>query len=473
MEQGKRIGRGHFSRLLLLVVLELFLVWLLLAGAALGGATQAWVQRYNGPANGSDRAAALAVDGQGNVYVTGGSDGADYRSELTTIKYGPDGQQLWLKRYTGEIGGHPIKDGVGKALAMDPQGNICVTGESGVYPEGVDYTTIKYSPDGQELWVQRYAGPGFSEDRPQALTVDGQGNIYVTGLSGQGSAYDYVTVKYSAAGEELWVRSYNGPGNGEDTAAALGVDGQGNVYVTGESAGGGTGNDFATVKYSPDGTVDWVKRYSGPGSQWDGATALAVDGQGNVYVTGGLTVGTYGDYCTIKYSPNGNVLWDRLYDGSGYWDMPSALKVDGQGNVYVTGTSMAANFYMNYATVKYSPGGDKLWDRRYHGSGNGNDGATALALDGQGNVYVTGTSKSADSDLDYTTIKYSPGGQELWVMQFTGPGQFADQAAALAVDGRGNVYVTGSSVSIDTGYDFATVKYTQAGYVPLGLLLMD
>jgi hypothetical protein len=252
------------------------------------------------------------------------------------------------------------------------------------------------------------------------------------------------------------------------------VDGQGNVYVTGKSAGGGTGNDFATVKYSPDGTVGWVKRYSGPGNQiYEGATALAVDGQGNIYVTGRLTENNNEDYCTIKYNPSGDVLWAQRYDGSGSTDTPSALKVDGQGNVYVTGTSMAANFYMNYATVKYSPDGVKLWDRRYHGSGNGNDGATALALDGQGNVYVTGTSKSADSDLDYTTIKYSPGGQELWVMKFTGPGQFADEAAALAVDGRGNVYVTGSSVSIDSGYDFATVKYTPTGYVPLGLLLMD
>ena len=165
----------------------------------------------------------------------------------------------------------------------------------------------------------------------------------------------------------------------------------------------------------------------------------------------------------------------RRYNGPGNaTDTAAALAVDNQGNVYVTGTSMAANFYMNYATVKYSPDGEELWVRRYDGSGNGNDAATALALDGRGNVYVTGKSKSAASDTDYATIKYSPDGQELWVMNYTGPGQHADEAKALAVDGRGNVYVTGSSISVDTGYDFATVKYTQSGaYVPLGLLLID
>jgi hypothetical protein len=114
------------------------------------------------------------------------------------------------------------------------------------------------------------------------------------------------------------------------------------------------------------------------------------------------------------------------------------------------------------------------WVQRYNGPGNSYDAARALAVDGQGNAYVTGKSKSAASDTDYTTIKYSPDGQELWVASFTGPGQFADEAFALAVDGRGNVYVTGSSISVDTGYDFATVKYTQSGaYVPLGLLLID
>ena len=290
MEQRKRIGRGRFSFLALLVVLELFLAGLLLAGAAWGGVAQSWVERYNGPGNSYDAARALAVDGQGNVYVTGGSNSADYTSELTTIKYGSDGQKVWERRYTAEIGGYPTSEGTGRALAVDNQGNVYVTGDSGVYPNGPDYVTIKYSPEGQELWVRRYAGPGDSEDRALSLAVDGPGNVYVTGLSGPLTNYDYVTVKYSAAGEELWVRHYNGPGNGHDVAAALGVDGQGNVYVTGESAGSGTGNDFATVKYSAAGEQLWVRRYSGPGNQiYEGATALAVDGQGNILVTGRVT----------------------------------------------------------------------------------------------------------------------------------------------------------------------------------------
>jgi hypothetical protein len=98
------------------------------------------------------------------------------------------------------------------------------------------------------------------------------------------------------------VRRYNGPGNYEDLAAAIVVDGSGNVYVTGWSAGSGTDDDYATIKYGPDGNELWVRRYDGPTNSGDGASAISVDGSGNVYVTGrSIGSGTEHDYATIKY----------------------------------------------------------------------------------------------------------------------------------------------------------------------------
>ncbi|MDH5185608.1 MAG: SBBP repeat-containing protein, partial [candidate division WOR-3 bacterium] len=167
------------------------------------------------------------------------------------------------------------------------------------------YATIKYGSDGEEKWVRRYNGPENSYDEAYAIAVDDSGNVYVTGKS-YATNYDYATIKYNPEGNSLWVRTYKGPGNGIDVAQAIAVDDSGNVYVTGRSTGSGTGNDYATIKYNPEGDALWVRRYNGPANGSDGAQAIAVDEAGNVYVTGGSTgSGTGCDYATIKYHSAG------------------------------------------------------------------------------------------------------------------------------------------------------------------------
>ncbi|TET21700.1 MAG: T9SS type A sorting domain-containing protein, partial [Candidatus Stahlbacteria bacterium] len=130
------------------------------------------------------------------------------------------------------------------------------------------------------------------------------GNVYVTGYSdGLGTHDDYATVKYSTSGVEQWVARYDGLASGVDEPNAVAIDDTGNVYVTGYSAGSGTGYDYATVKYNPSGTEQWVARYDGPESYWDIAYAMAIDGAGNVYVTGrSCSSETSWDYTTVKYS---------------------------------------------------------------------------------------------------------------------------------------------------------------------------
>src|SRR5262249_899165 len=152
------------------------------------------------------------------------------------------------------------------------------------------------------------------------LTVDDTGNAYITGLStGSGSGFDYVTIKYGPNGNQVWGRRYNGPGNGTDVSAAIAVDRTGNVYVTGYSYGGSTTtNRYATIKYGPRGEQLWVARYNGPGNGNDIALAIAVDSDSNVYVTGrSFGSGTASDYATIKYSTNGTQLWLARYNGPG------------------------------------------------------------------------------------------------------------------------------------------------------------
>ena len=379
----------------------------------------------------------------------------------------------WGRRYNGPGNG----DDQASALAVDDSGNVYVTGysaDSSSYPFYYDYATIKYDSNGDTLWVRRYNGPGNGDDRASALAVDNSGNVYVTGHStGEGSYFDYATIKYNSNGDSLWVRRYNGPGNSDDAASALVVDSSGNVYVNGTSSGSGTYFDYATIKYNSSGDTLWVRRFNGPGNAFDHASGLAVDGSGNVYVTGtSVGSGAYQyDYTTIKYNSNGDSLWVRRYNELGDSDeIAYALAVDGSGNVYVTGESWVYGTaaLQDYATIKYNSNGDTLWVRRYNGPGNTRDIPTALTVDSSGNVYVTGASSkdTPTDDLigDYTTIKYAPYGDTLWVRSYKGPGNSDDFTTGLATDGNGNVYVTGTSVGSGTyNYDYATIKYNSNG----------
>ena len=87
---------------------------------------------------------------------------------------------------------------------------------------------------------------------------------------------------------------------------------------------------------------------------------------------------------------------------------------------------------------------------RYHGPETGSDYARAIALDGSGNVYVTGASAGSETASDYATIKYNSAGKQQWVARYDGPAHSNDHAVAIAVDGSDDVYVTGDSVGLGT-----------------------
>jgi hypothetical protein len=421
-------------------------------------AVQAWVQRFSGPGNYADVARAVALDTNGNVFVTGYSDSyhSGSHADFTTIKYSNSGAPLWTNQYNGPAN----ENDVAVAIGVDSDGNVVVTGISVGSVSSDDYATTKYSNTGVPLWTNRYNGPANGEDWPRALSTDRDGNVFVTGFSqGDGSSDDYATIKYSSAGVSLWTNRYNGQGNGADHANAVAVDASGNVFVT------GTG--YATIKYSNAGVPLWTN-ILGDGD----AAAMALNTNGDVFVTGFVseTNGGSHDYLTIKYSNPGVPLWTNRYDGSGHFvDEAVAIGVDMIGGVFVTGISFNGAGTKDYATLAYSSLGVPLWTNLYTEPEDSDGWPRALAVDNNGSVFVTGSTKSTNNYLDYLTIKYSNSGVPLWTNRYNGPPGFHDEGAAIAVNRSGDVFVTGSSQGSGTlgDYDYATIKYSAVEPIPL------
>lgn len=426
---------------------------------------QEWVDRYNGPGNGDDYACAIAIDSNNNIYVTGESSGSGIASDFCTIKYAPDSNiPVWVARYDG-----PSNDSdYAKDIAIDSNDNVYVTGYGRDDVTFDDFVTIKYSPESNEpVWVARYDGPISDIDEGRAIAIDSKNNIYVTGYSIDpgGLTRDAVTIKYDPDGNELWIATY-GSGNGHYYyTRAIAIDTQDNIYVTGQLKQDSS-MDYFTIKYAADSNQEaWMVRYNSPGNGDDSAKAVAIDSNDNIYVTGSSTglVLPGDDYATIKYDTNGNEIWIARYNGPGNYDSVYGIVIDGNDNIYVTGASCASDGPWNwdYATIKYTPDSNiPVWVARYNGPGNDEDIARAISLDKNGNIYVTGESIGSGTYYDYATVKYDPNGNQIWVARYEGPGTSRSNAEALALDSNDNVYVTGYSENGEK--DYATIRYSQS-----------
>ena len=346
--------------------------------------------------------------------------------------------ERWAQRYPGPAGDYDSAN----ACAVDTAGNVAVTGRS-----GSDSYTAKYRAiDGVKIWEQRYHGNAGAMGR--AIAFDSLGNVVISGTAWNNSGNaDYYTAKYaSATGALIWEQRYNGPDNRDDFVFGIAIDAFNNVLVTGYSqryvAGPpNQGLDSFTVKYSGLGGYEmWHHR-----SQDGGARSIVLDSQSNVIITGAHT---------IKYSPNGVVLWDHTGSYSGV-----SVKADNLGNIVVAGTT-TTNW--DYYTAKLSTAtGSILWERTYNGTGNSFDQAVAIATDQQNNVIVTGQSNDVSGRSNFYTAKYSTfDGAILWDRRFIGPGNSnLNQPSALALDQSGNVVVTGSSWDLQ-GNGIYTAKYS-------------
>lgn len=435
-----------------------------LSSVTLGVASdQEWLRRYNGPANGSDLALAMAVDTAGNVYVTGYTDGGESRVDYTTVKYSAAGDTLWVRSYNGpgDVGD------IAHDIALDDSGNVYVTGAS-----GPDIATIKYSPAGDTLWVRRYHGAEDCYNSAYAISVGDDGSVYVTGSGFDlpnddciGTTDRMILMKYSPSGDVLWLRDYMGPSDSGASAGGHVVTASGEIVLWGSSLG------FLTlVKYTAAGDTLWTRHYGEPGLGSLLPVGAAVDSDGNICIANTFYTGSSSEIATLKYDANGGILWERRHNGSA-----RAIAVDDSGNVCVTGKATIQPSSSSYTTVKYSDTGDSLWVRDYLGPGSGGRYPDAIVVDDSGNVYVTGSSQVGSTDYDIATVKYSAAGTEMWVRRYDGPAteNSIDRAYTMAVDRRGTVYVAGWSAGVATALDYATIKYQACPLEVMGDITRD
>jgi hypothetical protein len=377
---------------------------------------------------------------------------------------------------------------------------------------------------------------GKGGDVAYGIAVDSSGNAYVTGSTAStnfpttssavqstaGGAGDVFVTKFSSTGSALAYSTYLG-GSGSDIGTAIAVDSTGNVYVVGSTSStgfpttsntsnalqanyGGNGDAFL-AKLDATGSTLVYCTYLG-GTNADYAQGVAVDSSGNAYVTGStesidfptanpLQIGNDGhsDAFVSKVNPSGTGLVYSTYLGGSSADTGRAIAVDGSGNVYVSGYTYSSDFPTQNALQSSNAGGSDAFVMELNAAGSallystyiggaGQDRAFGLALDASGSVYVVGDTQSIDFPTihnafqtsnhgqgDAFVFKLGPGGSPVVYSTLLG-GSGMDQATGIAVDSSGNAYITGFTQSSD----FPTVDPLQtilgiAGAGPCGSTL--
>jgi len=361
----------------------------------------------------------------------------------------------WAKHFASGI--EPSYDAV-TAIDCDDFGNIYIAGIERPASGMAKIITIKYNSQGKLVWKNSLEK--YRECETKAVGVDSEGNVYVTGSAfiSDTSRRDFITIKYNSFGIEEWIRLYNGPDNSSDYTKALTTDNVGNVYITGLTSFllNEKGNSISTIKYNPEGIKQWVVHYRGPVSSRHLSEAIKVDNVGNVYITGQTSFDGDTDYLTIKYNKDGYEEWTKTYQAAGD-SYDTDLDISNSGNVYVTGYSTG-----DYVTIKYDTDGMEKWIRTFDRPNGGTGGKPHIAVDDSENVYVAGYSEGK-----LATIKYSSIGNQDWVASFDY--QWPDYYCFprdIDLDPDGNIYVAGYSTDF-TGDSYVSniIKLNSSGHL--------
>ena len=417
--------------------------------------TQEWVATYSGTGSGYNFPKKSAIDKFGNFIIAGNSSntgGYDY----VVLKYSPSGVLIWSRRYNGIVNGYDYLSG----MVLDDSGNIYVTGSSdeGMLYGGVNWLTIKYNSDGIMQWKRSLNWKANGTDESFGMTIDKNSNIYVIGYGKTISVYrQMITIKYDSNGYLLWTKVYRSNPDTHDWGYSVVTDDSLNVY----SSGYGiipTGNEIVNIKYDSNGNEKWVNKFPTHDGDWLRPTYSSINEFSNLIVVGyNYTSTSYYDFVTLKYSSDGKLLWNRLFD-RGDDDYANSLFLDNESNILIGGITVDSNF-KDFLVVKYSTDGDLQFMKIFNGGASLQDEASSIISDTMRNIYVTGFTQSILNYFDYLTIKLSPVGDTIWSKIYRT--NYDNYARCLNLDNDGSVYVSGSGGTPGGNSQMASIKYSQ------------
>lgn len=328
---------------------------------------------------GSDWGTGIAVDGKGNVYVTGRSSPAWSAPDPS------DGYLYFLRKYDERgslLWSHSIEP------LTTPVWGLAADG-TGVFFAGEFIR--KFDPSGAELWNQPPATEGKAYAHSAA--VDGNGNLYVSGYtrrSNESTAQvEIVVSKLDGSGNELWSQQLGVRG---EFATHITADESGNAYFAGVTPG--PHSDVLIRKFDPNGATLWERQFGAADAQ--GPYGIAADGSGNVYVAGlseaSLSGAVPGQTSFVRsYDALGNVRWSQEFN----WTRDDAIysiAADSAGFVYVTGVAPSNSTWLpgtgDIFVRKSDASGNTLWTKTF--GTEWHDEGRAIAVD-ERKIYVTGT----------------------------------------------------------------------------------
>lgn len=353
-----------------------------------------------------DDASDVAIANDGSVYVLGityGSlDSANAASELRRSdaylrKYDSYGKLVWRRQFGYEEREFP------SSTAIDAAGDIIVAGSTEALLDGTPTPGVfngflrKYNASGDIVWFE-LLGP----DEPTSLNgiaTDPASNIYVVGDTGPYFSLNTFLTKYDASGNVVWLRQFQT--DVSDGANGLAIDRSGNLYVVGlvRDFSSSAGPDAFLRKYSNLGNLRWSRQFGT--IEWESAADIAVDGNGNLFVagttTGSLHSATAGsnDAFLRMYNSSGSLLWGRQF-GTPEPDTAWAVAVDGNGEVYISGETWGSldstlSGLIDAFVRRYSPEGDVVWARQFGSTARDSIGALAVGDDGK--IYIAGRTR--------------------------------------------------------------------------------